>query len=218
MRSTIFTNGEFFHIYNRGVDKRSTFLDRDDYYRFKQSLQIFNTQTNFSELSFSKRLKYVIPKKNRLVDIHQFAFLPNHFHLLIRQKQDEGISRFLHKLGTSYTKYFNRKYKRSGCLFESSFKAKHVDNEQYLEHLTRYIHLNPLDLIEMNWKQGEFEKNTALDFLRLYEWSSYKNLHNDNDQGFLDLNLVKTLFPTINDLNHHLFEYQASNSTKVDFF
>jgi putative transposase len=100
--------------------------------------------------------------------------MPNHFHLIIKQKEDGGISNFMHKLGTGYSTYFNQKYGRIGSLFQGRFKAVLVENNEYLSYLHYYIHLNPLDLIEPEWKTGKFnDLNKAIEFLESYRWSSY---------------------------------------------
>ena len=102
--------------------------------------------------------------------------MPNHFHLLIKQIKQDGISLFMQKMGTGYVNYFNEKYERSGALFQGRFKAKHIDNDAYLAHLTKYIHLNPVDLLEPEWKENGLKNpGAAKDFLKNYRWSSFKD-------------------------------------------
>ncbi len=100
--------------------------------------------------------------------------MPNHFHLLVKEKEDGNISSFMEKLGTSYAMYFNRKYKRSGVLFQNTFKAEHVSRDEYLKYLYAYIHLNPVKLIEPLWKEeGIRNLPAAQKYLEAYRYSSY---------------------------------------------
>jgi len=181
MRNINFINNEYYHIYNRGVDKRKTFLNKSDYIRFLHNLYEFNDQKRASE--------YIrIPKHNmgnlnphtekesrkKLVNIICFCLMPNHYHLILEQLVEGGISKFMHKLGTGYTNSFNLKYKRSGTLFEGTFKATIIENENYLTHLSRYIHLNPIELEDKNWKKNgikNWEKVNQV--LENYRYSSY---------------------------------------------
>ena len=163
------TNGEFYHVYNRGVDRRNVFMDDRDRYRFIHDLYEFNDErsvVNLYRLSESERLLHRLPGRIRkprkqLVRLIAFVEMPNHYHLLLQQKVDGGISLFMQKLGTGYTMYFNERYERSGALFQGKFKVKHVDQENYLRHLVSYIHANPAPLL----KHGSA--------LKRYRWSSY---------------------------------------------
>lgn len=105
-----------------------------------------------------------------------YCLLPNHFHLLIRQNKDVSVSKFILKVATSYSMYFNKKYNRSGGLFESRFKSKHVDSDEYLKYLFSYIHLNPVKLIDESWKENNItDKENARRFLEDYRYSSYSD-------------------------------------------
>ncbi|MCM8793287.1 MAG: transposase [Candidatus Omnitrophica bacterium] len=173
MKKVEFSSHQFYHIYNRGVDKRRIFEDENDYVRFIHSLFEFNDQ--YPALPFSQIYKRE-KKRDRelLVNIICFSMMPNHFHLILEQLNDGGITKFMRKLGTGYTMYFNEKYKRTGALFEGKFKAIHIENDKYLLHLSRYIHLNPVELIEAHWKEKGIEDfNKVKDFLEKYRWSSF---------------------------------------------
>ncbi|PIP18094.1 MAG: hypothetical protein COX43_00625 [Parcubacteria group bacterium CG23_combo_of_CG06-09_8_20_14_all_35_9] len=169
-----FINDEFYHIYNRGVEKRKIFLSEEDYYRFVHDLYEFNdedvTINNFRIIK-SKRS----PKLRKLlVDIICWCLMPNHYHLLLRQLREGGISKFLQKLGTGYTNYFNWKYKRSGVLFQGKSKAVQIKTDTQLTHTSRYIHINSVELIEPNWKErGIKDWKKVKEFLNSYRWSSY---------------------------------------------
>ena len=110
--------------------------------------------------------------------------MSNHYHLLLRQRVDGGISKFMQKLGTGYTMYFNTKYQRSGVLFQGVFKAIHIDEETYLTHLTRYIHLNPLEIKEPDWKEkGVKNWKESYKFVQNYPWSSFSDYIGHNRFG-----------------------------------
>lgn len=109
-----------------------------------------------------------------IVEIVAYCLMPNHFHLLVRELEEGGISKFMQKLTTGYTMYFNKKYERNGSLFQGRFKATHVADDRYLRYLISYIHLNPVKLIEPKWKEtGIADKSVAEKYLETYAQSSY---------------------------------------------
>lgn len=141
MRKTAFVEKEFYHIYNRGVDKRKIFSDGDDLNRFFISMREFNTIEpigSIYEKSFDKNGKPVKP----LVKFVTYCLNPNHFHFILEQMADKGIEKFMHRLGTGYTKYFNEKHSRNGSLCQGRFKSSHIDSNEYLLHLSVYVNLN----------------------------------------------------------------------------
>jgi putative transposase len=147
MRKIPFANEEIYHIYNRGTDKRVIFEDEYDFQRFLQSLKEFNTLDpigSIYEHSFIKKqqLGGLASKSEKLVEIIAFCLNPNHFHLLLKQVSDNGIQKFMQRLSTGYTMYFNKKHERSGSLFQGTYKAVYVDSNEYLLHLSVYISLN----------------------------------------------------------------------------
>lgn len=148
MRKVIFANEEYYHVYNRGVEKRTLFEDEHDFSRFLQSLEEFNTLQpigSIYEHAFLKNkppLGNSVSKSEKLVEIVAYCLNPNHFHLLLKQVSDGGIAKFMHRLGLGYTKYFNYKNNRSGFLFQGKYKAIHVASNPYLLHLSVYINLN----------------------------------------------------------------------------
>jgi REP element-mobilizing transposase RayT len=144
IRKEEFFVGGLYHIYNRGVDKRIVFEDKQDFYQFLDMMDIFN-----QDRSLGSRLVYNYPiniehrgKTSMLVEVVAFCLLPNHFHLILREKVDGGISKFMQKLGTGYTMYFNQKNERSGALFQGKFKSKLIETQKYLEYLSVYVNLN----------------------------------------------------------------------------
>ncbi|MFW0871169.1 MAG: transposase [Patescibacteria group bacterium] len=140
-RKFTFKINEFYHIYNRGVDKREIFTDETDCLRFLDGLVFFNQINNIgSLLENSYRDKNI--QSMPIVRIHAYNLLPNHFHLVLEQLEDNGISIFMHRLCTGYSKYFNDKYNRSGSLFQGRFKAQHIDRENYMDYVLAYVHQN----------------------------------------------------------------------------
>jgi len=168
MRSIIFATGEFYHIFNRGVDRRKIFLRQGHYARFVATTK--RLMKTGSATAGKLRLGKQTPLKKKL-DIICYCLMPNHYHFLVRQTKESGLTEFMHKLDTSYTKYFNVVGKRTGRLFEYTFKAIRVENDEQLLHLSRYIHLNPLI------------GNITTD-LRGYSWSSYPDYVGLVENGF----------------------------------
>ena len=144
IRKIEFATENFYHIYNRGVEKRTIFEERFDTMRFFQGMNLFNSIEPIGSiyehtflLSGNKNIK-----KNPLVGIIAYCLNPNHFHFILTPKVTKGIQTFMHRLGTGYTMYFNEKYKRSGSLFQGVFKATHIDTNEYLLHVSAYVNLN----------------------------------------------------------------------------
>lgn len=174
MRKIEFAVGETYHVFNRGVDKRDIFLDDRDYYRFVKSLYEFNDeQPAFNTYNQLKNWNmntgqgsiplYKIDRQP-LVDIFVFTLMSNHYHLMIRQIKPDGIVRFMQKLGTGYTMYFNKRYERAGSLFQGKFKAVHINTEAQFLYLPHYIHTNPL---------ASYRGRTSIEKLLEYRWSSF---------------------------------------------
>lgn len=174
-----FAPGEYYHVYNRGTEKRKTFMDRKDYERFMALLYLSNNNmpmhiSNHQGSTLPMLLE--LPRNDTLVDICAYTLMPNHFHLLLHGNIEGGISRFMQKMTTGYTMYFNKKYERSGALFQGKFKATHATTDEYLKYLISYIHLNPIKLIDPLWKDnGITNKKKAKGFLNAYSYSSYQD-------------------------------------------
>ncbi len=146
--------GSHYHVYNRGVEKRIIFQDDQDYRVFLSFLKSYLSP-------ITDRIKHPLiemtgPGPVRIrplesffgkVSLLTYCLMPNHFHLLLFQKPSYGMKQFIHALCTSYSMYFNKRNKRVGPLFQGPYKAVFIDNDEYLLHLTRYIHLNPLDIM-----------------------------------------------------------------------
>ncbi len=180
---------EIYHVLNRGVDKRKIFLDKQDYFRFVHDLFELNDQSVVDTGSYRfqqknktcdiecRNINFIERKKKPrklLVDIYAFCQMPNHYHLFLNTKVDNGIPRFMQKVNMGYSKYFNQKYKRKGTLFEGRYKSILVKQESHFYHLPYYIHLNPLDLKFPEWRVGELKNyKDAIKFLENYRWASH---------------------------------------------
>jgi len=186
-RKVEFINGEIYHVVLRAIDDNVIFKDRDDYYRGIFSLYEFNNtkpttiRERRKEREEIKKLLKEIPtqiadKREKLVNIFSFDFMPNHPHLLLLQIREGGITKFMRKFGSGYGGYFNRKYHRKGHVFQNKFLAVHVKNEDQLKNVFVYIHTNPISLVEPNWKEeGIRNPEEVIKFLENYKWSSYQD-------------------------------------------
>ena len=193
MRLTPLVNEHYYHLYQRGADKRPIFKDKRDYSRMyavlKYYLQISPPMKFSKYLSCSKERNKIILKKTDKIITHLeiicFALMPNHFHLLVKQTKDNGISKYMKNISDSYTKYFNQKYKRNGALFQGPFKTVYIESDEQLWHLSRYIHLNPLtSFVVKNFQR-----------LSEYEWSSLPQYIGKND-GFCKTDIILASYPS----------------------
>jgi len=145
IRNITFTNGEYYHVFNRGVDKRIIYNTKEQQYFFFNRLKLLNTIDSRKYIA-NKRSRYkdkiITGNGEELISIVAYCLLPNHFHLLLKQKVDNGISQFMQRLGTSYTKFFNQQEDRSGSLFQGKFKATHLSDNFSLPILSAYVNLN----------------------------------------------------------------------------
>ncbi len=145
IRKTPLTNGEYYHVFNRGVDKREIFTDEEEIYFFFRRLQDLNsTEVNNAIKMKRKRHKEKVwmDEGDSLVSIVSYCLLPNHFHLLLKQETDDGVSKFMQRLSTSYAKFFNQKHNRNGSLFQGKFKANHISGDYSLSTVASYVNLN----------------------------------------------------------------------------
>lgn len=184
MKKPQFVENQTYHIYNRGVEKREIFTDDKDRFRFIHDLFEFNDENAVSNVSYyfntnTKSMEVEPQYLNRerkprklLIEILVFTLMLNHFHLILRQKRKDGIVKFMQKLGTGYTMYFNKKYERVGSLFQGRFKAVLVNQESHFIHLPFYIHTNPLDL-KIYRGSTSIDWQRQMRFLENYRWSSF---------------------------------------------
>lgn len=194
-RKLVFANDEIYHVFNRGVEKRPTFTDKRelnralltlDYYRFAKPPVKLSKFLVIPKDQQGKFLENIKKEFEKLVEIICFCLMPNHFHFLLKQKMDNGISTFISNLANSYTRFFNTKHERIGPLFEGIFKAVRIESEEQLIHTSRYIHLNPVSsfLIEP-------------EDLETYQWSSYPEFLGLSDKNLVTKDLILNLFSSI---------------------
>jgi len=211
LRKIKFVKGEYFHIYNRGNDKRIIFKDKEDYEHFVGLIYACNQTENFKADNLKKdEGLFNVKRGNLLVNIGAYCLMPNHFHILITQVEDGGISKFMKKFLTAYVMYFNKKYERSGSLFEGKFKAENARNDRYLKYLYSYIHLNPIKIIYKKWKEeGIKDKNKALEYLNNYKYSSYLDYLGDNrvQNKVLNIDSFPKYFLTRKSFKREIFEW-----------
>lgn len=161
MRKVKLAAGEIYHVFNRGVDKRIIFSDQKDLDRFFESMLAFNSIEPIGSLfeqSFQKD-----KTKKPLVYFLAYNLLPNHFHFILEQVTEDGISQFMKRLLGGYTWYFNNRHKRSGALFQGAFKAVHVDSNEYLLHASVYVNLN--DRISLGDRTAKWGKSSWEEYL-----------------------------------------------------
>lgn len=212
-RSIIFEPNEYYHLYNRGTEKRNIFSNKKDYERFSALLYLCNNNVSV-HISNNKGLTLVellsIERNKPLVKIGVYCLMPNHFHLLVEENITGGISRFMQKLLTGYTMYFNTKYERSGTLFQGTFKARHVRDERYLFHLISYIHLNPVKFIDPYWKEnGIANRKIAEEYLNHYLYSSFLDYlgHERIEGNILSRDVLSSYFDSPIDFKRSVEEW-----------
>src|SRR3989338_8915579 len=216
LRATPLVAGETYHIYNRGAGKQKFFLDATDYKRFLALLLLGNNTENIHLSNLRKyqgpSLTHVFEEKvdYSLTDVLAYSLLPNHFHLVIRQKSDDGITSFMKRVCTAYSMYFNLKYGHSGTLFQGRFKSSHLDTDPYFKWIFPYVHLNPVSLVEPQWQEnGIIDPMLAKEFLRDYRYSSYRDYYVGErpERAILSYDEVFDLLDTKDDIQDMLAAY-----------
>ncbi|MFA5926345.1 MAG: transposase [Parcubacteria group bacterium] len=202
MRKIEFTNGEYYHLYNRGVDKRKIFQDKRDFERFKLSMNLLNNQDDGlmiawrdykdnnpeAELSDFPLLK---KKRKKLVEFICYCLNPNHYHLIVKQLVNNGIEKLMHKIGTSHTNYFNTRNSRSGALFQGKFKRVHIKSNSKLLYLAAYVNLN-------HYIHGYKEKE--------WKYSSFPDYLGKRKKGLCNKKVIMNQFKDYTDFKKFIFE------------
>lgn len=203
-RKLVFSNDYLYHVFNRGVERRVVFNDKREFNRALDLIKFYrftNLPIRFSQLQLlekEKRHKILssLNKNKCLIEIIAFCLMPNHFHFLLRQKEDNGISKFLSHFTNSYTKYFNIKNnQRVGPLFQGPFKAVNVESDEQLIHLSRYIHLNPVS-----------SSLVKTENLVSYTWSSLPDYLSLTNRNFVEKNTVLEMFKSVEDYKNFIFD------------
>lgn len=180
-----FVNGQYYHLFNRGVAKMPIYLNKGDYSRFVRTMvyyQIADPKPRFS--IFSEDKFNMVDKSQKIVEIICYCLMPNHFHFLIKQLKDGGICEFVSKISNSHARYFNIKNKRVGPILQGEFKAVLVEDDNQLLHVNRYIHLNPV-------------ASFITQDLENYPWSSYPEYIGKNNQNICEKEEILSFFPSI---------------------
>lgn len=186
-----FTTGYYYHVFNRGVEKRQIFINDSDYRRFLETVYYYQFNGPKPRLSTYKRFKIKDFENNpKIVEIICYCLMPNHFHLLIKQLEDDGIQKFISNVANSYTKYFNTKHTRVGHLFQGQTKSVFIESDEQLIHLSRYIHLNPYTSeITKDWSN--------------FPYSSYQEFSPYRQTVLCNTDPILELFPS----NEKYFEF-----------
>lgn len=183
MRNVKFAIGEYYHIYNRGTDKRPIFMDENDLDRYYLSMRLFNTINPIGSIFELGKRSLDVNLSQPLVSFVTYNLNFNHVHNMMTPLIDFGIEKFMHRLGTGYTNYFNHKYDRTGALFQGRFKAKHITSNEYLLHLSAYINLND--------RLHDFGSLTSKS-----SWNEYIGIENSN---FCNKNIILKQFKSIDE-------------------
>lgn len=206
MRKINLTEGEFYHLYNRGVDKRTIFTSPAEYKRFLAYLFLLNDAEKKRVEYFLETNKPIWEAKPHkpLVAIGAYCLMPNHFHLYVTQLVEGGISKFMQRLQTGYTMYFNRKHERTGALFQGTFKSQHIAGDVYAKYLFSYIHLNPAKLKDPRWKErGTKDLRSLAKHVREYPYSSLRE-YSAKDHQITAPAAFPDYFSTTRDLDSHI--------------
>lgn len=195
VRKDIFCPGEYYHIYSRTVLKVAEFENNKNAKKLAQTFLVANSTNSTRAFDYIRKninpslekVMEIVKQGEKLVNILCYSIMPNHYHLLLEELKEGGITNFIRKCNTSIAKYINISSDRSGALFESKFKSKHIDSNEYLLHLSLYIHLNPLDFLSgKEWRLNKLNDWEAeKDRLIKYPWSSIKFFLNGDDNNIL---------------------------------
>lgn len=190
-----FAEGEFYHLYNRGTEKRDIFLTERDYRRFTALLFLSNgtNAVNLEETGHDFPGILTVQRGEPLLAVGAYCLMPNHFHILACEITKGGISKFMQKVATGYTMYFNQINDRTGSLFQGKFKAEHAAEDPYLKYLFAYIHLNPAKLVDPQWREKGVRGSTVT-YVQEYQHSSYRDYSGDQRRDEASI-LSKDKFP-----------------------
>ncbi len=217
-RGHVISEGEYYHLYNRGVEKRDISLTQHDRDRFKRLLYLANGTEHFVFRDIENKKLKEIDRGEPLVAIGAWVLMPNHFHILIKEVVEGGTAAFMRKLCTGYSTYFNKRHGRVGPLFQGRYRSQHVVSDTHLKYLFAYIHLNPVKLIDSTWKERGIKNiMETKKFLSTYKYSSYTSyLDTSREECAL---LAKDAFPAyfleekdFEDLHTEWLNFQTDNT------
>ncbi len=213
MRKISFEEGGYYHIFNRGVDKRKIFMSEGDRWRFLQGLCLFNNKENVGNILWKMERKrgevtlksikdFLIEEKEKkepVILILAYCLKDNHFHLLLKEIEEGGIQAFMHKFTSGYVGYFNNKHNRGGSLFEGPFKAARIDKDEYLQYLLAYINIiNPAQEIVSGIKEtGIKEKEGVKEFIEKFPWSTHQEYLGKRNSIIIEKEIFNEIFPSV---------------------
>ena len=205
-RSLPLVRGEIYHIFNRGIDHRPTFIYKRDYTRAIETIKFYRFASPPVRLSVylsvgvdrRDEIQRNLSSAEKLIDLFAYCLMPNHFHFLIKPLSDQGVATFLSQFQNSYTRYFNTKDKRTGPLFLDQFKAVRIETDEQLMHVQRYIHLNPYTSFVVK----------KLEDIFTYPWSSLKEYF-EAGEGLCEKRSVLSYFKDLVDYKQFIVD-QAS--------
>ncbi len=211
-RKTIFAKDEIYHVVNRGINHASIFENKNDYQRFISLIDFLRflpgmQYSHFRRLPIEERRDFfeTLRRRNKpVIECLAFCLMPNHFHLLLKQLETGGTQGFLRNLQNSYAKYCNAKYKRSGSLFQSPFHSVRIENDYQLNHVSRYIHLNPSSAYLVQAKD-----------LKNYKYSSYNDYIKESAYEFVCPGLVLGNFKSKDQYENFVLE-QAEDQRAIN--
>lgn len=205
MRKNPLVENEYYHIYNRGVDKRKVFLDDKDFRRFLLAIDLLNDErdglmsrwrdfqkNNPGRADISNFPTSDVGKRRPLVEINAYSLLSNHYHCILKQVAEKGIERFMQKLGNSYTKYFNEKYDRNGVLFQGKFKSTHIESNAMLLRMSVYVNCN--------------SEIHGVNFAKDYKWCSYLEYAGERAAKICNTKVIKSHFRSKKDYRDYASE------------
>jgi len=202
LRKEIFIPGEYYHIYIRTIFGISEFKDPQNANKLAQNFLLANSTNSTRAFDYLRETREPVFERaieisregEKFVDVICYSIMPNHYHLLLKEVRENGIVDFVRRCNTSVAKYINIKNERKGPLFESKFNSKHVDSNEYLLHLSVYIHLNPLDfLVGKEWREhGLKDWKSSKEKLLAYPWSSLGSFLNEKNKNLIisDMDII----------------------------
>lgn len=195
---------EVYHVYNRSVASQpifnnsrecNRFIFLIDFYRFEKPPLRFSHYDRLSMDAKKEFLSSLYETGRKQVGIYAFCLMPNHFHFLLRQTTEDGISSFLRNVQNAYAKYYNKKKERLGSLFQMMFKVVRIEKDEQFTHVARYIHLNPLTSYVLR-KPEELEN---------YKWSSFGTYMSNFKYPFVETDFILKLFRSRNQLKEFTY-------------
>lgn len=228
IRKEKFVPGEYYHVYNRTLANTFIFNDNKNCERLMQAFLLANSTKSTGAFQFLRNnpdatindALEIARKGEKLVDVLCYTIMPDHYHLLLMEKSENGISKFIHKCNMSVAKYVNIKTDRRGPLFESVFKSKYISTNNYLLHLSLYIHLNPLDfLVSKQWREHKIQNwDKIKNKLIGYPHSSLKSFldKNHDDKIISGTEIITDQFKDSKEYEEFLREWSEENKNTIN--